>query len=134
MLNNCSFVGRFVKDPESRSTQSGVTYTNFTLAVERNYSPEGGERETDFLDFKAWRRTAEFICKYFKKGSWIGIDGEMQTSTYETEDGSKRKSVYCLVRQASFVGSASKSKDDDQEDPALNSAFSLTDVNETIPF
>lgn len=131
MLNNCSFTGRFVKDPESKSTQSGVTYVNFTLAVERNYAPEGGERITDFIDFKAWRGTAEFICKWFKKGSWVAVDGELQTSSYETEDGSKRKSVYVLARNVSFVGSA---KDDQKTEEPTVSVQDLKEVNDIIPF
>lgn len=131
MLNNCTFVGRLVKDPEIKTTQSGVTYLSFTLAVERNYAPEGGERITDFIDFKAWRGTADFICKWFKKGSWIGVDGELQTSSYEMEDGSKRKSVYILVRQASFAGSASK--DQKPAEPTISSD-DFKEVNEVIPF
>ena len=115
MLNNCSFVGRFTKDQEVKVTQSGVSYVNFSLAVERNYAADGSERITDFLDFKAWRGTAEFIGKWFKKGSWIAIEGEMQTSTYQAEDGSNKKSVYCLVRQASFAGSAGSAQAKPQE-------------------
>ena len=134
MINNCVFVGRFVKDPEIKSTQSGVKYALFTLAIERNYAPEGGERETDFIDFRAWRGTAEFIGKWFHKGSWLGVEGELQTSSYEAEDGSKRKSVYCLVKQASFVGS--KSGDSPEAKPTSTDVKpeDFEEANEEVPF
>lgn len=111
MINSCVFAGRLAKDPELKQTQSGVSYAQFTLAVERNYAVEGKDRETDFIDCRAWRGTADFIGKWFHKGSWIGVEGEMQTNMYEAQDGSKRKSVYCQVRQASFVGSREKAED-----------------------
>lgn len=117
MINSCTFVGRLVKDPEVKQTQSGVSYVMFAIAVERSYAAEGKERETDFIDCRAWRGTADFIGKWFKQGSWIGVEGEMQTSTYEAQDGLKRKSVFCQVRQASFVGSAQKSEKPSQAAP-----------------
>lgn len=106
-----------VKDPELKSTPSGVNYVNFTLAVERSYVAKGEERETDFIDFKAWRGTAEFINNYFPKGSWIGVTGELQTYSYTTDDGNKRKMYYINVRDASFAGSAQKSSNQAQAQP-----------------
>lgn len=108
MINNSVLVGRLVKDPELKQTQSGVSYVNITLAVERSYAAEGKDRETDFIDCRAWRNTAEFIAKWFTKGSWIGVEGEIQTNNYEGQDGVKRKAVYIQIRQVSFVGSAQK--------------------------
>lgn len=138
MINNLVLVGRLTKDPEGRQTQSGVSYANFTVAVERSYSGEGKERETDFIDCRAWRGAAEFVTKWFKKGSWIGVEGELQTSNYEAQDGSKRKAVYCQVRQISFVGAAQKDGTGQQApkpaaDPAPVDGFArMTD--DDIPF
>ena len=128
MINNCVFAGRMAKDPELKQTQSGVSYAQFTLAVERNYAAEGKDRETDFIDCRAWRGTADFIGRWFHKGSWIGVEGEMQTNMYEAQDGSKRKSVYCQVRQASFVGPREKAKDSQ----AATEGF--TQLPDDVPF
>lgn len=108
MINNLVLAGRLAKDPETRETQSGVKYANLTIAVERSYAAEGRERETDFIDCRAWRGTAEFIGRWFHKGDWIGVEGELQTSTYEAQDGTKRKAVYCQIRQASFLGASQR--------------------------
>lgn len=108
MINNCTFVGRMVKDPELKRTQSDVPYVMFTIAVERSYVAKGEERETDFIDCRAWRGTAEFVAKYFPKGSWIALEGELQTNMYEAQDGSKRKAYYIQCRQVSFAGSAQR--------------------------
>lgn len=108
MLNNITILGRMVKDPELKRTQSDVPYVTFTVAIERNYVAKGEERETDFIDCRAWRGTAEFVAKYFPKGSWIGVEGDLQTNVYEAQDGSKRKAYYIQCRQVSFAGSSGK--------------------------
>lgn len=129
MINNCVFAGRLAKDPEMRETQSGVSYVQFTMAVERNYAAEGKDRETDFIDCRAWRGTAEFIGRWFKKGSWIGVEGEMQTNMYEAQDGTKRKTVYCQVRQASFVGPMQR-----QENENKAPVEGFTKMDDNTPF
>ena len=75
MLNVAAIVGRLAADPELRHTASGVAVTSFTLAVSRNYSRQGEERQTDWIDVVAWRNTAEFVCKYFTKGRLINAGG-----------------------------------------------------------
>ena len=106
-INNCTFMGRFVADPDLRNTSNGTSVCSFTLAVDRNYTPKGEERQVDFIDFTAWRGTADFICKWFHKGDMIGVTGELQTRLWEDKDGNKRKAVEVVVNNASFCGSKS---------------------------
>lgn len=132
MINVCAIVGRLAKDPELKQTQSGVAYTVITVAVERPYAGEGKEKQTDFIDCRAWRGTAEFIAKWFKKGSWIGLDGSINVDNYEAQDGTKRRFYYLNVRQASFVGS---NKEAGSEKPASDAPEGFTKIkDEDIPF
>lgn len=90
MLNLVVLMGRLTGDPELRKTPSDVSFTRFSIAVQRNYVPKnGGERETDFFSVVSWRSTAEYICKYFKKGDLVVLQGSIQTGSYE-KDGVKR--------------------------------------------
>ncbi len=109
MLNNAVIMGRLVADPELRTTGSGISVTSFTVAVDRRFARSGEERQTDFIDVIAWRQNAEFISKYFRKGSMIAIQGYIQTRTYEDKNGNKRKAVEVVVDNASFCGSKAES-------------------------
>ena len=93
MLNAVCLMGRLTRDPELRTTASGVSVTSFTLAVERAYVKQGEDRQADFIDVVAWRNTADFVCKYFHKGQLIAVQGSIQTRTYTDKDGNKRKAV-----------------------------------------
>lgn len=97
-------MGRLVADPELKTTASGVSVTTFRIAVDRSYVKSGEERQADFFDIVAWRYTAEFICKHFRKGSLIAIDGQLQSRTYQANDGSKRYVVEVVADNASFTG------------------------------
>ena len=108
MINIVALTGRCVTTPELKTTQSGISVTSFAIAVDRKYQPQGEERKADFIDIVAWRNQAEFICKYFKKGSMIGIKGEIQTRTYEDKNGNKRKAVEIVVDHVTFCGSKSE--------------------------
>lgn len=108
-INISVLTGRLTADVELKTTPSGVSVCSFSLAVDRKYQPQGEERATDFIDCVAWRNTAEFISKYFKKGSMIGIEGEIQTRTYTDKEGKKRKVTEVIVNNASFCGSKSES-------------------------
>ena len=92
MINCAVITGRLTADAELKSTASGVSVTSFTVAVDRNYQKQGEEKQTDFITVVAWRNTAEFISKYFKKGSMIAVQGSIQTRNYEDKNGNKRKS------------------------------------------
>lgn len=117
-MNVAVISGRLAADPELKTTQTGVSVTSVTLAVDR-YSKE--ERKTDWVDVVAWRGTAEFICKYFSKGQMMAVTGSIQTRNWEDKQGNKRKAVEVLANNVEFVGSkADKAKNQQQEpDSAL---------------
>lgn len=101
-MNKVVLLGRLAADPELRQTPNGITVTSFTIAVDRQYS-KGPDRQTDWIDIVAWRNTAEFVCKYFQKGSPIVIEGSIQTRTYEDKSGQKRKAVEVQAENIEFV-------------------------------
>ena len=87
MINNVTIIGRTTKDIELRATSSGTNNASFTLAVERNFKNANGEKETDFINCVAWRKTAEILAQYAPKGSMIGVRGRIQTRNYENNQG-----------------------------------------------
>ncbi len=97
-MNRVYIIGRLCADPELKMTNTGKSVTTFTLAANRQ-----GSKESDFLDCVAWEKTAEFICKYFQKGSPLVIEGAIQTRTYEDKNGQKRKAVEINVKNVEFV-------------------------------
>lgn len=119
MLNDCTFCGRLVRDPELRRTGSGIAVTSFTLAVERDIAGQDGKRETDFIDFVAWREKGEFVAKYFKKGSMAIAKGRMQSREWTDKQGSKRKSWEIQVDGVYFAGSK-KDEDGTQQRGSYN--------------
>ena len=105
MVNCAVIMGRLVADPELRTTGNGTSVTSFAVAVDRRFARSGEDRQTDFIDVIAWRQTADFVCKYFRKGSMIAIQGYIQTRTYEDKNGNKRKAVELVADNVSFCGS-----------------------------
>ena len=105
MLNMVAEMGRLVATPELRKTKSGVPVTSFTLAVDRSYVKAGEDRKADFIDFVAWRSTAEFICKHFRKGQMMAVKGSIQTRIYEGGDGKKHKVMEVVAEEVDFAGS-----------------------------
>ena len=104
-MNSVNLMGRICNYPELKNTTSGVSVTTFTLAVDRAFIPKGGEKQTDFITCVAWRNTAEFISKYFKKGQRMAISGELQTRQYTASDGGQRKVYEVVVNNAFFCES-----------------------------
>ena len=104
-MNKVILVGRLTKDPEMRTTASGVASTTFTLAVNRNFTNQNGEREADFLNCVAWRRLAETIAKFCTKGSQVAVEGRIQTRSYDAQDGTKRYVTEIMVDNIDFLGS-----------------------------
>ena len=103
MLNRIIIMGRLVRDPELRTTQSGASVTSFTLAVDRDFkSKESGEKETDFIDVVAWRATAEFVCKYFSKGRMAVAEGRLQIRDWKDKDGNNRRSAEVVAENVYF--------------------------------
>lgn len=105
MINNVVLMGRLTADPELRTTTSGISTSRFTIAVDRAYAKNGEERQADFIRVLAWRQQAEFICRYFKKGSMIAITGSIQTGSYDDKNGNRVYTTEVVVDRASFCGS-----------------------------
>ena len=105
MLNKAILMGRLTRDPELRSTQSGISVVSFTLAVDRNYARQGEKKQTDFIDIDAWRQTAEFVSKYFTKGMQVAVTGAIQTRNWEDKNGQKRVSVEVVADEVFFADS-----------------------------
>ena len=105
-MNIIAIKGRLVRDPEIRQTQSGVSVTNITVAVDRSYSA-GGEKQTDFFDCVFWRQGADFVGKYLKRGKEIIVTGEMQSRKWQDKDGNNRISWEIQNARAEFCGGKS---------------------------
>lgn len=104
MLNVVAIMGRLVADPELRTTQQGTNVCTFRIACERSYSKPGEQRQADFVDIVAWGKTAEFICKFFQRGSMIAVEGSLQTRKYQDKIGNSRTSVEVVANNISFAG------------------------------
>lgn len=104
MLNRVILMGRIVADPELKTTGSGISVTSFRIAVDRSYVKQGEERKADFFDIVCWRSTAEFVCRYFGKGSLIAVEGQLQSRTYQAKDGTNRYVVEVVADNVSFTG------------------------------
>ena len=113
MLNQVTIMGRLTRDPELRYTQSNTPVASFTVAVDRDYSKDSGSRETDFIDCVAWRSTAEFISKYFTKGSLAAITGRLQIRDWTDKEGNKRRNAEVIVENIYF--GESKRRDSDSQ-------------------
>lgn len=109
MLNTAIIMGRLTADPELRTTAGGVETTRFTVAVDRDFQQQGQEKQTDFINCVAWRQSAQFITKYFRKGSMIAVQGSIRTGSYTAQDGSKRYTTDIQVDRANFCGSKAES-------------------------
>ena len=107
MINNAVIMGRIATDLEKRMTANGTPVTSFTVAIDRRFSKQGEEKQTDWIDVVAWKNNASFICDYFAKGSMIAIQGNIQTRMFEDKNGNKRKAVEIVAENVSFCGSKS---------------------------
>ena len=102
MLNKIIIMGRLTRDPELRRTGSGTAVTSFSLAVDRDFKSQNGEKETDFIDVVAWRSTAEFVSKYFTKGRMAVVEGRLQIRDWTDKDGGKRRSAEVVADNVYF--------------------------------
>lgn len=116
-LNKVVLAGRLTADPELKQTTTGISVTSFTLAVNRKYAKEQEQQQTDFINIVAWRQTAEFISRYFKKGSALCITGSIQVRSWQDQQGQKRYATEVVADEAMFVDS----KSDNQ--PAANGSY-----------
>jgi single-strand DNA-binding protein len=116
MLNNVVLIGRLVAHPELRTTPQGTSVTTFRIAVDRAFQSKDQEKQADFIDIVAWRQQAEFVTKYFTKGSLISVIGSIQTRSYNDKDGNKRTAFEISADRLGFVGSKN-------DNPASNPNF-----------
>ena len=107
MLNKIFLMGRLTRDPDLRRTKSGTPVASFSLAVDRDYKGQGGERETDFIDCTAWRGTAEFVSNYFTKGRMAVVEGRLQVTDYKDRDGNSRRS-WTVVADNVYFGDSKR--------------------------
>ena len=132
MLNHIVIMGRLVRDPELRYTQSQVPVTSFRVAVDRDYGGrDGAERQTDFIDCVAWRNTAEFVSKYFAKGSMAVVSGRLQLRDWTDREGNKRTSAE-IVADNVYFGESKRSRDEyaaSMSRPGANSYGSASGYN-----
>ena len=127
MFNLVVLTGRLTADPELKTTANGLSVTTFSIAVDRRYR-SGEERQTDFINIVAWRQTAEFITKYFKKGNLIGIEGSIQTRRYQDKNGNNRTAFEVVVNNVQFV--ESKRDSGAPIGDTAPASFSNADVND----
>lgn len=134
MLNVVVLMGRLVADPELRTTTGGVNAARFRLACDRSFVRQGEERQADFLDVVAWRNTADFVCKYFAKGSLIALQGRVQTRQYQDKNGKNRTAVEIVAEQVSFTGEKARNT---QAAPSYGTdagGFRVIDDTGDVPF
>lgn len=132
MINKVVLVGRLTSDPEVRQTQTGKSVVSFTVACNRPYQ-RNGERIADFINCVAWRQTAEFIGKYFRKGSAIGLDGSIQTRRYQDKNGNNRTAVEVLAENVTFVESKNAAANYNSQPSNDFSDYNNNNNNEPTP-
>lgn len=103
MMNTAILMGRLTADPELKYTPSNIAVIRFTLAVDRGYAKAGEDRQSDFIDVIAWRSTAEFVSRYFRKGMLVAVQGSIQTGSYTDKQGVKRKTFEVVADQVHFA-------------------------------
>ncbi len=142
MLNCVTLMGRLVADPELRTTTTGKSVASFCIAVDRSYQRAGEQRQTDFINIVAWENSANFVCRYFAKGSMIAVQGQLQSRQYEDKTGAKRTAYEVVAREVSFCGSKAETGTVQNAAPAaqptyqnaVSSDFEEITDDEDLPF
>ena len=116
MLNKIIIMGRLTRDPELRRTGSGTAVTSFSLACDRDFKSQSGEKETDFIEVVAWKNTAEFVSKYFSKGRMAVVEGRLQIRDWTDKDGGKRRSAEVVADNVYFADSKRSESNDNQKE------------------
>lgn len=134
-MNVVCLMGRVTATPELKTTPSGNSVTSFTLAVDRSYTPKGQERQTDFITCVAWRGTAEFITRHFRKGQRMAVKGELQQRSYTANDGSKRN-VFEVIVDGAFFCESKAEPSVEMAAATKNNGFVPLDItaDEDLPF
>lgn len=132
MLNTIALQGRFARDPELRRTQSNIAVTSFTLAVDRDFKDQNGEKKADFIDCVAWRGTAEHVSKHFHKGSMAVVIGRLELRDWTDKEGNKRRSAEVVVENIYFC--EGKKSADAFSGAGTDEYDELPDVDPHLPF
>ena len=142
MLNKIIIMGRLTIDPELRRTGSGTAVTSFSMACDRDFKSQSGDKETDFIEVVAWKNTAEFVSKYFSKGRMAVVEGRLQIRDWTDKDGGKRRSAEVVADNVYFADSKRSESNDNQKENfnALSGRLSddfvpaLNDDTSELPF
>lgn len=116
-MNLVAIVGRLTKDPELKYLQNGTPVTRFTVAVQRNFKNQNGEYDADFINVTVWRKLAELVAQYTSKGSLVALEGRLQVSSYDNQEGRKVWTTEVVADNVRFLDSKKKEQQDDQGDP-----------------
>ena len=119
-MNRVVLIGRITAKPELRYTQSNIPFTRFSVAVNRNFSSQNGERQADFINVVTWRKQAENVCNFLDKGSLVSIEGRLQTGSYDDKDGNKRYTVDVQADTVEFLESKSQAQNRSQMNPQMD--------------
>ena len=140
MLNKTIVMGRLTADPELRHTANNVAVTTFRIAVDRNYTPKGAERQTDFINIVAWRNTADFVSRSFHKGQLVALEGSIQTRSYTDNQGNNRTAFEVVADQVYFAESRNSSSQNPSassfapppafDEPPKGASFSVGDIGD----
>jgi single-strand DNA-binding protein len=133
MLNKIVVMGRLTRDPELRRTQSGLSVTSFSVACDRDFKSQSGEKETDFIDIVAWRNTAEFVSKYFAKGRMAVVTGRLQIRNWQDKEGNKRRSAEVVADNVYFGDSKRDNADGGSFNQSQGYAQSFNQVPQQQP-
>ena len=134
MLNKIILMGRLTRDPELRHAGNGTAVASFSIAVDRDFKAQSGEKETDFIDIVAWRSTAEFVSKYFSKGRMAVVDGRLQIRDWTDRDGGKRRSAEVVADNIYFGDSKRPVSDSDTPAPSGEFTEVPEDEKGELPF
>lgn len=134
MLNHIAIMGRLTRDPELKTTNSGIPVVSFSIAVDRDFADkESGERGVDFVDVTAWRHTAEFVSRYFTKGRMAVVSGRLQTRNWTDKDGNKRKAVE-IVADDVYFGDSKRNDSETTAQSAPSDFAPIEGEDEGLPF
>lgn len=129
-MNKVILIGRLARDPEMRTTSSGISMTRFTIAVSRPFSGQDGNQQTDFINCTTWRKQAENVAKYCAKGSQVAVEGRIQVNSYDAQDGTKRYTTDVVCDNVTFLGSRATNNNFAQDNSGYTPDVVTTDVSD----
>jgi len=134
-MNKAVLIGNLTRDPELKTTAAtGSSVCNFTLAVQRRFKNQAGEREADFIPIVAWKQTAELCAKYLRKGSKVAVEGSIQTRNYDAQDGTRRYVTEIVANEVEFLTKAGEQRQESAPPPSDSTAPPMQGIDEDLPF